>query len=213
MPDRMIGLDLDGVIRHNNKSLGTGDLTKDQRNRETLQRLSKAGELPQGYYCTKPEDVIFIDGALESLAVFRKLGIWQCVISNQEAIGVGAMTEEDWDNLCFDMGDKIFVAGGKISAWSACPHFPDAGCECRKPKPKQFFDMRDQYGIDLSQMVYIGDNPSDIEAAQNAGCGYKVHILLDTADAEFNEPSEYADVTATSLKDAVVPILNWVLAG
>lgn len=210
MPDRIIGLDLDGVIRHNNKSLGTGDLSPERRNKEDLIKFHKLGLLPQGYYCTKPEDVIFIDGTLESLALFHKLSIWQCVISNQEVIGIGAMTEYDWALLCNYMGDIIIEAGGCISAWSACPHFPDESCECRKPKPGQFFSMRDKYKIELSQMVYIGDNPSDIEAAHNAGCGYKVHILLDTADAEFSKPSEYADVTATSLKDAVVPILNWI---
>ena len=208
MPNRIIGLDLDGVIRHNNKSLGTGDLTKDQRNRETLQRLSKAGELPQGYYCTKPEDVIFIDGALESLKLFHVLGIEQYVFTNQEAIGVCAMTENDWHFVRDVMDFRINQAGGNISGWHWCPHFPDQNCECRKPKPGMILKFAN--GYDLSQMIFVGDNPSDMEAAHNAGCGYKVHILLDTADAEFNQPSEYADVTATSLKDAVVPILNWV---
>lgn len=207
----IIGLDLDGVIRHNNKSSGTGDIPKEHRNKTKLLELYEKGLLPKGYYCTKPEDVLFIDGALEALAMFHDMG-WDCyVISNQEWVNL-FKSNKKWDRPRYNlnhkvnimlaetiayMNEKIEEAGGKILAWSYCPHFPDEGCECRKPKPGMFYQLRDDHGVDLSQMYYIGDNPSDMEAGKKAGCK-TIHIVLPTAESEFRH-SEFADETADSL--------------
>lgn len=207
--NRMIGLDLDGVIRHNNKSLGTGDIPIEWRNRVKLGELYFSGELPDKYYITQPSELQFVDGALESLALFHQLEIPCYIFTNQEAIGLGIVSGNDWEVLMQIMDYDILNAGGCISSWNWCPHFTDEGCDCRKPKPGMFFSIRDKFDMDLSQMCFIGDNPSDMEAGHNAGCGYKVHIQLETADEEFRE-SEYSDVVATSLKDSVVDILRWV---
>jgi len=208
MIDRFIGLDLDGVIRHNNKSLGTGDIPIEWRNREKLQQLYRDGLLPLCYYITKPKDIVFIDGVLETLKLFHELEINQYVLTNQEAIGLEIMDEEDWQIIYEVMDLEIHKFDGNIDMWFWCPHFPDEGCNCRKPKPGMFYELRDM-GADLSQMVFIGDNPSDMEAAHRAGCGKKIHIILDGADEEFKH-SEYSDNTASSLQDAVPAILKWI---
>lgn len=52
----------------------------------------------------------------------------------------------------------------------ACPHHPEAGCECRKPKPGMIQTLAQKYSIDLSQSWMLGDRESDIEAGQAAGC-------------------------------------------
>lgn len=210
MTKRFIGLDLDGVIRHNNKSMGTGDIPIEYRTKDKLRQLSQAGELPPYYYITKPEDIRFIDGALDALQLFHELEINQYVFTNQEAIGVGAMDIDDWEIVYEVMDLEIHKAGGNIDNWYWCPHAPDENCECRKPKPGMLLDFLSVSGLsDLSDMLFIGDNPSDMEAAHRAGCGYKIHIVLDGADDEFKH-SEYANTTASSLKDARAEILKWV---
>lgn len=209
LTDRIIGLDLDGVIRHNNKSLGAGDVPKEKRNRVALMMLHKERMLPRRYYVTEPGQVQFIDGALKALRLFKSLEIPQYVFSNQEAIGLGIMSNKDMLLLVDYMNIQIGLAGGKIDGWYWCPHFPDEGCDCRKPKPGLFHNFRDRYEFDLSNMVYVGDNPSDMAAAHEAGCGLKVHIILDTAEEEFRH-SEYADITASSLEDAVPGLLRWI---
>lgn len=208
----IIGLDLDGVIRHNNKSMGTGDIPKEKRNRADLVKLYENGLLPTGYYTTKPSEVLFIDRALEALAMFHDMG-WPChVISNQEAVGVGIITKNDLLIIQNHMDKVIEKAGGKIETWSYCVHFPDEGCECRKPKPGMFFELeRDSYMLththfDLSQTYYIGDNPSDMEAGKAAGCK-TIHIKLSTADAEFQE-SEFADEVVGSLFGAACMLVK-----
>lgn len=210
MPDKIIGLDLDGVIRHNNKSLGAGDLSPEMRTRDMLMALDMDNALPACYYITQPSEVVFIDGALDSLKLFHALDIGQFVFTNQEAIGLAIMSDNDWLIVMDSMDKNIIEAGGEIDNWFWCPHFPDENCKCRKPKPGMLVDFSKHYGdYDLGNMVFIGDNPSDMEAAHRAGCGYKVHIVLENADPEFRH-SDYSDIEASSLKDAVVPVLNWV---
>jgi histidinol-phosphate phosphatase family protein len=58
---------------------------------------------------------------------------------------------------------------GPFQAWVYCPHLPDDGCECRKPKPKMIYDAARMMGVDPACCVVVGDKKSDVEAARNAG--------------------------------------------
>lgn len=209
--ERFIGYDLDGVMRHNNKSKGTGDIHKEWRNREKLLELHKTDQLPPLYYITQPYMINFIDGALDAIKIFTELEVNQYVLTNQEAIGLGIMSLEDWHLVREVMDIKIGLADGNIDGWFWCPHFQDENCECRKPKPGMFHQLA-QPDLDLSKMIFIGDNPGDMEAAHRAGCGKKIHIVLSGADEEFKH-SEYQDTTASSLLDAVPEIIKWLYLG
>lgn len=201
----IIGLDLDGVIRHNNKSLGTGDIPKEKRNKKDLAQLYQSGQLPKGYYCTKPEDVIFIDGALEALAMFNDMG-WDCyVISNQELVDVGIITEDELQKIIVYMDEVVSSNGGNIIKWQYCPHL-DSSCFYRKPNPGMFYYLAWQYEINLTQMYYIGDNPSDMEAGKAAGCR-TIHIQLPTAESEFRHSPD-ADEVAGSLFSAACRLVR-----
>lgn len=70
----------------------------------------------------------------------------------------------------------MFVAlaqgGANISAVYGCPHYTDVGgstCKCRKPKPGMILDALERYNLDPEARVMIGDNLTDIEAANSAG--------------------------------------------
>jgi D-glycero-D-manno-heptose 1,7-bisphosphate phosphatase len=205
--DVAIVLDMDGVFRHNNKSLGTGDIPKEWRTKETLLALHKKGRLPKGYYNTTIEEIEFIPGTLGAIKRLTDAGFDLYVISNQEAIGVGAMTMERWENIKDYMNGKIEMAGGHIVDWFVCPHFPDEGCACRKPKPGLYYLLSIKHGVILPLCISVGDTPSDMEAAARAGCKFKVHIRLSTADEEFQQ-SEYADAVVANLGEAVDLILK-----
>ena len=201
-----VGIDLDGVIRHNNKSMGTGDIPIEQRNRMELLRLYEEGKLPRYYYITEPRDVHFIEGALAALRMLHKLEIPCYVFTNQEAIGIGVMTHRQWLNIKELMSQHIDYRGGHITDWFYCPHFPDENCTCRKPKSGMFFEARDKHGVDLSEMYMIGDNPSDMQAGKAAVCKCNIHIRLEAADPEFQ--SCPADATVGNLHAAVIEIMK-----
>jgi len=52
-----------------------------------------------------------------------------------------------------------------------CPHAPEDGCVCRKPKPGLLLQAADELRLDLPHSVLIGDALTDLEAARAAGVG------------------------------------------
>ena len=202
-----VGTDLDGCIRHNNKSMATGDIPIEQRTRTDLIRLWEGRGLPRLYYITEPNDVQFITGALFALRMLHTLEIPCYVFTNQEVLSLGIMTHRQWLNIKEMMSQHIDWTGGHITDWFYCPHFPDENCACRKPKPGMFYEARNKHGMDLAQMYMIGDNPSDMQAGKAAGCKCNIHIRLETADPEFQSCAE-ADVTVKDLHEAVVEIMK-----
>ena len=59
-----------------------------------------------------------------------------------------------------------------------CPHGPDSKCFCRKPKPGMFLEAQSKYNIKMNESWMIGDNETDILAANSAGIG-KTILLTD----------------------------------
>ena len=84
----------------------------------------------------------------------------------------------------------------KITKVYHCPHSPNDGCECRKPKTDMFKRAKKEFDIDMQNSWMIGDKPSDIEAGKNSGipntifvnnstckeASYSVKSILDTID-------------------------------
>jgi D-glycero-D-manno-heptose 1,7-bisphosphate phosphatase len=50
-----------------------------------------------------------------------------------------------------------------------CPHRPDEGCNCRKPKPGMLYQAKRELLLDLKRSFMIGDALSDLAAAKAAG--------------------------------------------
>jgi hypothetical protein len=84
------------------------------------------------------------------------------------------------------MTAAVVAAGGRIDAVFVCPHHPDAGCNCRKPRPGLLLQAAGQFNLDLSQSYLVGDAASDIQAGLAAGCR---SILVQTNLPESSDPS------------------------
>ena len=52
-----------------------------------------------------------------------------------------------------------------------CPHHPSisGNCECRKPNPGMLLEAGQDFSVDFSKSIIIGDKERDIEAGLNAG--------------------------------------------
>ena len=116
-------------------------------------------------YNGDPQAVRPVPGMREALDRLRAAGIPVAVVSNQSGVARGMITAEQVDRVNRRIEDLL----GPFAAWLYCPHGPGDGCDCRKPKPKMIVDAAKMMGVDPACCVVIGDKPSDIEAAQNAG--------------------------------------------
>jgi len=66
-----------------------------------------------------------------------------------------------------------------LAAWYCCPHAPDDGCDCRKPKPGMILRAIAEFGFDASRSHMIGDTATDALAGEAAGC---VSHVIDPSD-------------------------------
>jgi D-glycero-D-manno-heptose 1,7-bisphosphate phosphatase len=114
-------------------------------------------------------EVRFIPGALAALAQAAPLDFQLVVVTNQSVIGRGQLTEPASAAINAYVHQQIVAAGGRIDGWYVCPHLPEAGCACRKPKPGMLLSAAADLGIDLPASVMIGDALSDVLAGHAAG--------------------------------------------
>jgi D-glycero-D-manno-heptose 1,7-bisphosphate phosphatase len=111
----------------------------------------------------------FLPGSLRALAALNASGYRVIVVTNQSAVNRGLMGVEDLDEIHGRMGEIVAANGGRIEAILYCPHRPDEGCGCRKPRPGLFRRAASELRVDLAAAYYIGDSLSDVDAARAAG--------------------------------------------
>jgi len=120
-------------------------------------------------YSYKLEDLVLLPGVIEGLKLLHiKYKLF--IVTNQSGIGKGFYTVNDffiYNNYLISLLKK---EGIRIEETFFCPHLKEENCECRKPKPKYLFDIRNGWKIDLKLSWMIGDHPSDILFGINGGC-------------------------------------------
>jgi D-glycero-D-manno-heptose 1,7-bisphosphate phosphatase len=111
-----------------------------------------------------------IAGSLEAIAALTRAGFRIAVVTNQSGVGRGLLTEDTLRAIHRHMTGAVRAAGGELAGIYYCPHHPDVGCECRKPKPALLRRLERDLGYSsLARVPFIGDRPSDIEAADAVG--------------------------------------------
>lgn len=121
-------------------------------------------------YIKTPEEWIPIPKSLEAIAQLNRDGYQVLVATNQSGVARGYYDLETLDLIHEKLMHELAAVGGYVQEIFICPHHPDEGCECRKPKPGLFYAMQKKYQIDLANTYFVGDNLSDVQAARQAGC-------------------------------------------
>jgi D-glycero-D-manno-heptose 1,7-bisphosphate phosphatase len=137
---RLVVLDRDGVINHDSDS-----------------------------FIKSADEWLPIDGSAEAIGRLTNAGYTVAVATNQSGIGRQLLSDSDLVEIHNKMCQHIENAGGHIDKIVFCPHLPDAGCDCRKPRPGLLLQLQDYYGIDLHDIPVIGDSERDLRAAQAVG--------------------------------------------
>jgi D-glycero-D-manno-heptose 1,7-bisphosphate phosphatase len=129
-------------------------------------------------YLYKVDDFEFIEEIFEICHFYINHGFIIIVITNQAGIAKGLYTEEDFEYLTNWMIDEFSQKKIMIEKVYHCPHHPEytGECDCRKPKPGMIFRACQEFDIDLTQSILIGDKRSDIDAGLNSGIKYVYYI-------------------------------------
>ena len=161
------------------------------------------------------DDFKFIDGVIDALLKLKQKGYLLVVVTNQSGIARGLFTEEQFMSLTEWMDWSLADRGVDLDGIYFCPHHPSEGsdqyrksCTCRKPGPDMILDAVKHLDIDLTRSYMVGDKPSDMKAAINAGVAHK--ILLETGKSITEEGRALADAIYPSLVEFAdgVPAVN-----
>lgn len=133
--------------------------------------LDRDGVINQdsGDFIRSPEQWLPIPGSLEAIARLCRADYRVVIITNQSGVGRGVYTLDMMNKINMRMFELIRQKGGEIDALLFCPHAPDAGCECRKPKPGMFHELGRRLKVNLTGMPAVGDSRRDLEAAIAVG--------------------------------------------
>lgn len=143
---------------------------------------------PGDGYVLRWEDFHFAPGIIEALALCHERGYATILVTSQQGVGKGLMTQEALDELHAHMQSELARHDAALDGIYACTHLAGA-CTCRKPSAEMIFRARDEHGIDLSRSWLVGDHDRDIQMAINAGVPRTVRIL------SHHEPKVNADFT------------------
>lgn len=116
-------------------------------------------------YNGAPERVAPMPGAGAALERLRQAGVAIGVITNQSGVARGLVTI----GQVHAVNRRIEELIGPVDAWVVCPHAPEEGCGCRKPRPGMVLRAAARLGADPARCAVVGDIGSDIEAAEAAG--------------------------------------------
>ncbi len=161
------------------------------------------------------DDFKFIDGVIDALLKLKQKGYLLVIVTNQSGIARGLFTEEQFMSLTEWMDWSLADRGVDLDGIYFCPHHPSEGsdqyrksCTCRKPGPDMILDAVKHLDIDLTRSYMVGDKPSDMKAAINAGVAHK--ILVETGKAITEEGRALAEAIYPSLVEFAdgVPAVN-----
>lgn len=134
--------------------------------------LDRDGTINEGRddYVKTAEEWQPIPGALEAIARLHQAGWHVVVATNQSGLGRGLFDMSTLNAMHLKMNEALARLGGRVDAVFFCPHAPDDGCECRKPRPGLFRQIGDRYGIELAGVPAVSGTLRHLQAGVAAGC-------------------------------------------
>ena len=121
----------------------------------------------EGRYVRDFSEFEFMEGAIDAISKLTNKFKRIIIVTNQQGIGKGIMSDLDLNILHTKMEERIEKLGGKINKIYHCPHLEELDCLCRKPRPgmieQALFDFPE---IVLENSYLIGDSDSDIETGK-----------------------------------------------
>lgn len=120
-------------------------------------------------HLSDPEGVRLLPGAAEALRELKGLGLGLALMTNQSAVGRGMIDAAGLDLIHRRMVRLLENEGVILDGIYVCPHTPEDGCECRKPKLGLLREAEQELGLEPAQSFMIGDKALDVEFGKAAG--------------------------------------------
>ncbi|MFM7340783.1 MAG: D-glycero-alpha-D-manno-heptose-1,7-bisphosphate 7-phosphatase [Bacteroidota bacterium] len=124
--------------------------------------------IPNDYVKT-PAEFKLIPESLGFFAWAKKHGYLTVIVTNQQGIGKGLMTEQNLADVHAYMCSLLAEHGFAPDAIEFCGDLAETNSTRRKPAPGMLLEAAQKLDIDLSSSWMIGDSISDAQAGKSAG--------------------------------------------
>ena len=126
-------------------------------------------KMPHREYLSNLKDYKPIYNNWKSLEGVSKLGVDFLIVTNQPGVATGEVSEEFLTEIHIRLVSDLLNCGINILAVYICKHHWNENCNCRKPKPGMLIKAMEEFAIDSTSTLYIGDELKDSFAASSAG--------------------------------------------
>ena len=148
-------------------------------------------------YVKTIDEFKFIEGSKEAIVYFSKIFNHIFVVTNQQGIGKGYMTERNLFEVHDYMTKEIEKSGGQITAIFFAPQLASENSDYRKPNTGMGLKAKELYpSIDFNKCIMIGDSNSDIEFGKKLG-------MITVKIGEELSTNENADYNCKSLVECI----------
>ena len=150
-----------------------------------------------GDYVKNPTEFKLVEGSEKAIAAANQLFGRVFVVTNQQGIGKGIMTERNLFEVHDYCDELLEKHNARIHSWYFAPQLKTENSSMRKPGPGMALRAQQDFPeTDFSKSVMIGDTASDMEFGRQLGMKT---IFVKTEI----EPLSEADFVAENLSDAI----------
>jgi D-glycero-D-manno-heptose 1,7-bisphosphate phosphatase len=160
------------------------------------------------HYVRGPDELSLIPGSAAAVVRLRdELHMGVVVVTNQAEVGRGRLAIERLDEIHARLCELLAAEGASVDAIEWCPHRPEDGCGCRKPRAGMVRRAVARFGFDPSASFVVGDHTKDMAMGRAVGA---TTVLVRTGHGAEQEPyaGDLADHVADDLADAVTIIAD-----
>ena len=145
-------------------------------------------------FVKSPAEWLPIGGSIAAVAALSKAGYTVAISSNQSGLARGLFDRRALRAMHRKMRNLVAAEGGRVDRIVVCPHGPNDGCSCRKPKPGLLRRLARHYGTELTDVPTIGDSLRDLQAARTVGARPILVRTGNGVDTELSLPENLRDV-------------------
>ena len=149
-------------------------------------------------YVKRRDEFHLLPGVARAVSKANKLFSRVFVVTNQQGIGKGLMTERNLSEIHSYCSELLEVENGHIDRYYFAPNLASENSELRKPNPGMALLAKEEFpAIDFQKSIMVGDSDSDIEFGRKLGM--KTVFISEIK----NFKHEAADLTCDSLESFI----------
>ena len=132
------------------------------------------------------------------------------VVTNQSGIARGLITTRQLEAIHARLRTDLAGRGVELDGLYVCPHHPDDGCACRKPRTGMVEQSRRESNLNTQWEYVIGDAERDVELGRRIGAR-TVRILSGSSDGVPTPPAAGAGTEADCVAPQFAEAVAWIL--